>query len=88
MERDPRLASAWAVRASIVLDQGDVAAAEADLRTASENGAALPWAELLLARLLLERGAEDEARPHLEAVIDLAPESGAADEARKLLAAG
>jgi len=82
------LAAAWAVRGSIAAAEGNLAAAEADLRKASEAGAALPWAELLLGRILTDRGALEEGREHLLAVVDLAPESTAAARARELLGAG
>ncbi len=85
---DPRMAAAWAVRGSIAAAEGNLAEAEADLRKASEAGAALPWAELLLGRILTDRGALEEGREHLLAVVDLAPESTAAARARELLGAG
>jgi spermidine synthase len=85
IEVDPRLVGAWAVRGSIAVAEGDLAAAEADLRKASEAGAALPWAELLLGRVLADRGEVEEARRHLLAAVDLAPDSPAAAQARELL---
>jgi spermidine synthase len=82
---DSRLVAGWAILGAIRAEEGDEAGALRDLTRASEEGAALPWAELMLGKLLRKRGDAEAARARFEEAIDLAPDSPAAEEARRLL---
>jgi spermidine synthase len=82
---DDRMPEMYAVRGRIKAMSGDAGGAEADLLQASGRGARLPWAEVMLGKLLREKGREDEARAHFRNAIEWAPDSPAASEAKQLL---
>ncbi len=85
IDADSRLSGSFAVRGRLRAHSGDLDGAVDDLRRASRDGGSPVWAELLLARILIDRGADAEAREHLLKVVDLAPNSSEADEARRLM---
>ncbi len=85
IDADPRMSSSFAIRGRLRAQAGNLDGAVDDLQRASRDGGAPAWAELLLGRLLIDRGADAEAREPLLKVIDLAPNSPEADEARRLM---
>lgn len=70
----PELAEAWAVLAGALFRNGDFDGAESAARRALGLDAKDPDACVALARCLATRGLDAEARKHLEAAVEAAPE--------------